>query len=236
MVNGPDQDLASDATWSKIFHEIRSGTYDFVFLGTPCTTFSRARTGPPGPRPLRSVEFPYGFPKAQLKEREQKEVAQGTYFALQSLEACKICHQSSVGFGLESPKPTSGVVSIFTLPEGVEVARLPNVNYTEFDQCTLGAETAKPTRIMFWGIDLSGLQSVCNHPKQWWTYRDWSGRTRNSFSAHPPLAGRLRDSGEPATKAAAAYPVGLNLEIVKAVIARGRHSQAPVHPVEPNLE
>eukprot|EP00969_Alexandrium_andersonii_P176449 7802546-Alexandrium_andersonii.AAC.1 len=29
-------------------------------MGAPCETFSRARTGPPGPRPLRGVDHPQG--------------------------------------------------------------------------------------------------------------------------------------------------------------------------------
>eukprot|EP00974_Lingulodinium_polyedra_P073164 7082190-Lingulodinium_polyedra.AAC.1 len=55
-------------------------------MGTPCTTFSAARTGPPGPRALRSLEHPYGLPKAQLTEQEAEEVRLGSFFALKSLD------------------------------------------------------------------------------------------------------------------------------------------------------
>eukprot|EP00974_Lingulodinium_polyedra_P025852 2496157-Lingulodinium_polyedra.AAC.1 len=55
-------------------------------MGTPYTTFSAARTGPPGPRALRSLEHPYGFPKNTLTVEEAEEVRLGTYFAVKSLD------------------------------------------------------------------------------------------------------------------------------------------------------
>eukprot|EP00969_Alexandrium_andersonii_P230786 10192963-Alexandrium_andersonii.AAC.1 len=64
-------------------------------MGTPCETFSRARTGPPGPRPLRSSEFPYGLPKDALTPGEHEQVRLGTYFALQSIRLAEQC----VGLG-----------------------------------------------------------------------------------------------------------------------------------------
>eukprot|EP00969_Alexandrium_andersonii_P366541 15468750-Alexandrium_andersonii.AAC.1 len=60
-------------------------------MGTPCETFSRARTGPPGPRPLRSTEHLYGLPKDQLSPEEFEQVRLGTYFALQSIRLADAC-------------------------------------------------------------------------------------------------------------------------------------------------
>eukprot|EP00969_Alexandrium_andersonii_P053985 2375494-Alexandrium_andersonii.AAC.1 len=65
-------------------------------MGTPCETFSRARVGPPGPRPLRSPEHIYGFPKSELYPREQEQVRLGTYFALQSARAANVARKSGV--------------------------------------------------------------------------------------------------------------------------------------------
>eukprot|EP00969_Alexandrium_andersonii_P338954 14981552-Alexandrium_andersonii.AAC.1 len=59
-------------------------------MGTPCETYSRARTGPPGPRPLRSPEHPYGLPKGMLSFEEVEQVRLGTYFTLQSVKAATI--------------------------------------------------------------------------------------------------------------------------------------------------
>ena len=76
------RDLSNDLTWTEIDRRLRKGVYSGVGVGTPCTTFSAARTGPPGPRPLRSAEFPYGLLKAQLDPAEFEQSRFGTYFAL----------------------------------------------------------------------------------------------------------------------------------------------------------
>eukprot|EP00974_Lingulodinium_polyedra_P045419 4354657-Lingulodinium_polyedra.AAC.1 len=46
------------------------GTFDFVCTAAPCTAVSAARSGPPGPRPLRLVEQFDRLPKAELTPRE----------------------------------------------------------------------------------------------------------------------------------------------------------------------
>ena len=98
---------------------------------------------------------------------------------------------------------------MFYIDALAEVAALSGVSFVEFDQCMYMGETTKPTRVLFFGVDFSGLRATCNHPKKWWYYTD-------------PGAGRQREGGEFATKQAAAYPGRLNVEIVKRIISRGR--------------
>eukprot|EP00974_Lingulodinium_polyedra_P029317 2824236-Lingulodinium_polyedra.AAC.1 len=64
-------------------------------MGTPCTTFSAVWRGPPGPRPLRSADHPYGFPKKSLTPKEWEEVRLGNYFAIKSAELATV--RRSVG-------------------------------------------------------------------------------------------------------------------------------------------
>ena len=187
-----------------------------AFHGTPCTTFSAARNGPPGPRPLRDLKHPYGLPKTSLTIQEQQEVRLGSYFALKSAAFCKLMYEHNLPFGLENPRPRKGIVSMFDLSEFVSLAALRGVSTVDFDQCPYGAETAKPTRVIFSEVDLTVLFAQCNHEPREWTWKDWHGRTVTARRPHPPLAGRLRDSGEPATKAAAAYPSDLNLRLAEA--------------------
>eukprot|EP00969_Alexandrium_andersonii_P339540 15009026-Alexandrium_andersonii.AAC.1 len=52
--------------WRDLGRRVASGRYDFVFAGAPCETSSRARTGPPWPRPLQDSSRLYGLPKDQL--------------------------------------------------------------------------------------------------------------------------------------------------------------------------
>ena len=74
--------LLSDSTWCRLMAALRDGHIDAVILGPPCETFLRARKGPPGPRPLRSREHPYGLRCPHLSVEEFKQVTQGTYMAL----------------------------------------------------------------------------------------------------------------------------------------------------------
>eukprot|EP00969_Alexandrium_andersonii_P325213 14369922-Alexandrium_andersonii.AAC.1 len=60
-------------------------------MGTPCETFSRARTGPPWPRPLRDSENLYGLPKDRLTPEEYEQVRLGAYFALRSIQLATTC-------------------------------------------------------------------------------------------------------------------------------------------------
>ena len=210
-------DLRRASLWDQIQNDMRQGQYQAIFMGTPCETASKARTGPPGPRPLRSVEHIYGLPKAQLTTAEHEQVKAGTYFALQSAIVARLATERGIPWLIENPDPSGNPVSLFNLPEWKQLAELPGVVTTDFHQCPMGAETSKPTRIISKGLDLSNLRGSCNHPKRHWEYTDHRRRKRSVFARHPPLAGRLRDDGSMATKAAAAYPSEMNKRLAASI-------------------
>ena len=216
---GP-HDLSSDALWVTLHEDLTQGRYQCVFMGTPCETFSRARNTPPGPRPLRTPEHIYGLPKGQLKEWEHDQVRMGTYFALQSSKTAALATAKGVPWALENPEPLGNPVSLFELPEFQELARQPEVQALGLDQCTVGAISRKPTRILSWGLDFSPLAKRCDHPS---IYQEWVGRdgwTEAGKVRHPPLLGKDA-SGAYRTKAAAAYPSAMN-EVIARVIADSR--------------
>eukprot|EP00969_Alexandrium_andersonii_P241572 10667452-Alexandrium_andersonii.AAC.1 len=66
---------------------------------------------------------------------------------------------------------------MFQLPELKELAALPGVRHVDFDQCCFGAESVKPTRLLFYGVDLTELSARCNRKPTRVSYRDRSGRT-----------------------------------------------------------
>eukprot|EP00969_Alexandrium_andersonii_P292879 12944013-Alexandrium_andersonii.AAC.1 len=66
---------------------------------------------------------------------------------------------------------------------------MPGVRVVNFDQRQHGARTAKPTRLIYFGVDFSSLSARCQH----------------GFGAHRVLRGRDGGGGF-RTKAAAAYP------------------------------
>ena len=220
-------DLSCDAVWEQIHSDMRKGEYEAVLMGTPCETASRARTGPPGPRPLRSPEHIYGLPRDQLTPEEFEQVRLGTYFALKTAETAVLATELRIPWAIENPDPSDNPVSLFHLPEWVDLARSPHVRTWDFHQCPMGAETAKPTRMLSWGIDLSNLLGSCTHAKRMWHYTDHAGKKVQKFAAHPPLAGRRREDGTMATKAAAAYPADMNFRLAAAVSKARCPDKAP---------
>ena len=113
--------------------------------------------GPPGPVALRTIDQIYGKHKSTLSISDNEALRLGNYFALKSAEMAKTCLSVGVGFGIENPEPWPNSPSLFLLPELITLSNNPLVHTLDFDQCTLGAETAKPTRILYSVIDLSHL-------------------------------------------------------------------------------
>ena len=90
-------------------------------MGIPCTTFSVASQGPPGPVALRTMEFLYGRPKSELSRPDVEVLRQGNYFAFKSADMAWNCIQHGVGFAIENPEPWSASPSLFKLPEFLEL-------------------------------------------------------------------------------------------------------------------
>ena len=63
ICRGSGHDLLDDRIFNIYLYKIRQRHYDVVIVTPPCNTFSRARcnkgTGPP---PIRSRDYPWGFP------------------------------------------------------------------------------------------------------------------------------------------------------------------------------
>ena len=212
-------DLASEALWRGLQGRVRGRTFGAIFMGTPCETFSGARTGPPGPRALRSEAHPYGLPKGQLAPADYERARMGTLFALQSVALAHTARIAGTPWGIENPEPRDNPTSFFKLPEVVRLAAKEGVQAVDFDQCMYGSMYRKPTRILYAGVDLSGLARRCNHRPThqfWWE----GGQRRYAWAPHPPLRGK-DETGAYRTKAAAAYPAALAVALASAFGASG---------------
>ena len=108
--------------------------------------------------------------------------------------------------------------------EFVQLLRTPGVHVVDFHQCEHGADSVKPTRVVFWGVNLGALEAECSHPPRWWQseYCDNSGKPKTTWehAPHPRLVRKRGSDGAWASKAAAAYPGPLNLAIVRAVVGQ----------------
>ena len=54
--------LLDDGLWSCVKRETAIALYDAIWIATPCGSFFPLREKQPGPKPLRSVEYPQGLP------------------------------------------------------------------------------------------------------------------------------------------------------------------------------
>ena len=74
LVRGSDQDVLQEEYWKSLIQQIRDLRPFCIIATPPCSTFSRARhlyKRHPGPRPIRSRQFPEGFPWLTDAKREQ---------------------------------------------------------------------------------------------------------------------------------------------------------------------
>ena len=131
-----------------------------------------------------------------------------------------MAHSLGIPWIIENPEPRDNPVSFFRLPEWVQLAALDKVETWDFDQCPMGAETPKPTRLLTFKVDCRPLLGRCGHPCQWWTYKDFQWRTKQHWGPHPPLVNRRRENGEMATKRAAMYPSEMNHRLALAIAAQ----------------
>ena len=207
-----DQDLADDATWGRIRSRIKAGDWDIVLAGPECGTFCPARRLPP-PRPpvLRSLDHLYGFPKSMARELDLipsdfEDIRMGNLLAERTAEAGHLQMDGGRAFIFEQPAPWDGHPHMFMF-KSFQALVERGARHIDFDQCQLGGESTKPTRLLYAGVDIAGspfasLQLRCQHPKQWVDDRK-GGQT---WAAHPPLRGRREGTAEFATHAAAIYP------------------------------
>ena len=176
--------------------------------------------------PLRSKEYPYGKSESELSKEDYAKVRRGTYLALRTLKSAKLAWEVGVAGFIENPEPMGDHVSLFELEEYGEFSKLPGVKIVDFDQCRHGAESAKPTRIMYWGMDLSRLKGRCNHPLQECTYVDMHNRSKTCWRSHPPII-KKKSGSDFATKAIGAYPSNMNRIIAEQVAAIRHKETAP---------
>lgn len=207
-----------------VIQDIKLGKYDFVWMGTPCSTYSALRSMPGGPRPLRGPGHLAGLP--DLKPWERKKLAEGNSFTDLSADVMELCMQEAVNvpFTLENPEP-DGEVSIFSMPRIKAIAESghPGITEVNFDQCRFGGEATKPTRLLAFQVRYPGVdQSRCDHP-----LRRFLDENKQRYDArHRRVAGRkvVNDQGQEewASKRLAEYPPPLCRALAEQIIRVAR--------------
>ena len=100
VIRDESHDLLDDHRWSLIEKRIKEDKFTCNLSSPPCCTFAPIRGKNTGPRPLRSMQHPYGLP--DLTPDEKKQTREGTACALRALAAAKIFHDKGLPFVVET--------------------------------------------------------------------------------------------------------------------------------------
>ena len=103
ILYGPTCDLTDVNRVNSILDRIRRGEIQYVHIGLPCNSWSRARRfDNRGPGPLRDdSKYLMGFPG--LNAVDKRKVQLGNFLLQQSVRVIRACQQSSVPWTLENP-------------------------------------------------------------------------------------------------------------------------------------
>jgi len=146
-----DSDLRSDALWTRLLSRIKGGEFQFVWFGTPCTTWSAVRGVGKGPRALRSEAEPYGLkgPSPPFTEEEKTQLKEGTCYVLRTFLTARAISAVGGGFCIENPEPRESHASIFKLKEFQALVDVTGCQIVDLDQCRFGGDSTKPTRLAY---------------------------------------------------------------------------------------
>ena len=134
ITHGPHHDLSNPALLAQLLRRIRMGVFLHIHLGPPCATYSIARL----PR-SRTRQHVLGLPG--LQEPQATMVAEGTFFAMLTVEIATVCLEKGIGFTIEQPLTSL----MWELP--AMQALLANVMVFSFvfHCCRYGKQWLKPT-------------------------------------------------------------------------------------------
>ena len=164
-------DVLDCDNWSFIMKLIACGAIKFLHFGTPCNSFSAARKEDGGPPPLRSEEFPEGFP--DLEGLNLAIATLGNFFAERTVEAAEAVVRAGGDFSIENPRWSLLWCTIWIR----RLMREARTFQVVFDQCAFGAASMKPTRILMSHQRLqAGLARKCpgNHVHEVLKGKVWS--------------------------------------------------------------
>ena len=202
-------DLSDAKDIKKLWHLIDHPLLVFVHMAPPCGTCSRARDRAArdlpggGPPPLRSNDFPEGFPDLAVRLPDQHtrvSIANGIYRLLVDIALFLIERQ--IPWALENPLNSLLWLISFVL----SLISLPVVGKVTFQHCMFGGTRPKSTAFHFFPLTLfDDLHQMCD-----------------GSHSHDPWG--MTSSGKFSTALETVYPQGL-CEAVRDCLLRHLHLQ-----------
>eukprot|EP00435_Cladocopium_sp_Y103_P023419 s974_g5.t1 len=217
--------------WNELAARIKANEFDIILMSPPCSTWSRAvYANRLGPCPVRSREYPFGFPWLVGELKEKAEL--GTLLVMRCIEVLNVAPATTICLW-EHPedlgRARNGIpASVWQLEELRQAAKRRKMETIAFHQCTYGANYPKPTRFLSdangllqlgfpgWPVLNGGLSCLGPLP-------------RSCGHDHDPLIG-ANDAGGFKTGPTAAYPAEMN-QMIAQLVFNHWHQQTPT-PME----
>lgn len=172
-------DLLNQDNLNKLLQWIRShaGSIALIWLGTPCTSWSRARKHDGGPPPLRDDDdnLVSGFP--HLNTRDKAKVAEGNQLLQVSVDIIALATELSIRWVMENP-----FSSRLWLVPSVKLLVTRGASFHQVDYCAYGMPWRKSIGLLSENFHaLPRALHIC-HPKY--------GRCEFSHHRHLQLTGK----------------------------------------------
>ena len=149
----PFHDLSKTEVWDDIFARAHQCDWDLVILSPPSNTFSRARHNrqlSSGPKPLRTKEWPFGFPWGS--KTDQILVQQANFFVNLCIELAHVMSEVNKFWLFDHPEDLGRTftgdwpASVWQWPDMQDLIAQTQATTWVLHQCLFGAASSKPTR------------------------------------------------------------------------------------------
>ena len=198
---GPEGDLTDPLVVEVVCGWLSSGCVAICWLGTPCSSWSRARhdINGHGPRTRQSI---YGVPN--LSKADQERILLGNLTMRSSAKMINVARRSGTVCVLENPFSSL----LFYAPPIARIA--PKASRLVVDFCRFGTRWRKRTMLLVWNAgDVSEHSRLCQGRK---------GICSQSGKHHLILKGLDPSSHMPWTKIAEPYPPRLCHHVVSVLL------------------
>ena len=185
IIHGEDHDLSREEVRMAWLQRIRDGEFAAILCTPPCSTWTRVRmANMRGPPPIRSRQYPFGYPWLKNQYRSQAEL--GTILVLFTVEVYEAANEailkgrvSFIWMFSEHPEDLGRVIreedrakldpaAMWQLQQVQQLLHLEALRLftVAFNQCCFGAQYKKPTRV------ISNLPEVKHWGREGWPQFD----------------------------------------------------------------
>ena len=195
LLHGSGFDLLNDSSFDELCTLAASGLVGAACAAPPCSSFSRARLRPGGPRPVRTPQYPTGIPSPSATQQAEIDLSSTLHSRTRTFLACV----ASRGGIILLENPSSSL--LWKDPAVQSWLRIHAPFSSQAAACHYGLSLFKSWT--FWSNfpAVESLACMCQHPAGF----------------HPSFAGKRLPDGSFATRRTACYPSQLAQAIIRCV-------------------